>query len=58
MPTTPSESDGTPAPAAPDTDARKPYETPRLIDYGPISKLTQGGGLTTTDGASMKRQCL
>jgi hypothetical protein len=58
MPTTPSEPDGTPAPAAPDTDARKPYEPPRLTDYGPISKLTQGGGLTTTDGASMKRACL
>ena len=58
MPTTPSEPDGTPAPVAPDTDARKPYETPRVIDYGPISKLTQGGGLTNADGGSMKQMCL
>jgi hypothetical protein len=58
MPLTPSEPDGTPAPSARETDARKPYETPRLVDYGPISKLTQGGGITTQDGGSMKRPCL
>ena len=58
MPITPSESDDTPAPSARDTDARKPYETPRVIDYGPISKLTQGGGLTSSDGGSMKQMCL
>ena len=58
MPLTPSEPDSTQTPSARETDARTPYETPRLIDYGPISKLTQGGGLTNADGASMKQMCL
>jgi hypothetical protein len=58
MPITPSDSDDTPALSARDTDVRKPYETPRLIDYGPISKLTQGGGSINADGGSMKQMCL
>ena len=40
----------------PQPGARKRYETPRLIDYGRISKLTQSGGITTKDQGSMWRQ--
>jgi hypothetical protein len=36
--------------------ARKRYETPRLTDYGRISKLTQSGGITSKDQGSMERQ--
>ncbi|PYR95020.1 MAG: hypothetical protein DMF84_03250 [Acidobacteria bacterium] len=36
--------------------ARKPYEAPRLIDYGRISKLTETGGITTKDQGNMFRQ--
>jgi hypothetical protein len=42
------ESDPTTAPAR-DRDAKKRYVTPRLVDYGPISKLTQTGGITIAD---------
>jgi hypothetical protein len=34
------------------------YAKPRLVDYGPVSKLTQTGGITTTDSGNMKRVCL
>ena len=37
---------------------RKPYETPRLIDYGPVSKLTQSNGITVQDHGSNKQVCL
>lgn len=36
-------------------EARKRYETPRLIDYGRIAKLTQTGGITTKDSGNMFR---
>jgi hypothetical protein len=39
-------------------EPRKPYETPRLIDYGAVSKLTQSGGITVTDHGSNKQVCL
>lgn len=38
--------------------ARRPYEKPRLVDYGLVSKLTLTGGVTTKDLGSMERQCL
>jgi hypothetical protein len=37
------------------TSARKRYESPRLIDYGRIAKLTQSGGITTKDFGNMFR---
>lgn len=40
--------------AASDGDAKKRYEAPRLIDYGPVSKLTQTGGITVTDTRTRK----
>jgi hypothetical protein len=51
-----------PAPTAlggerrPQPGARKRYETPRLIDYGRISKLTETGGITTKDQGNMERR--
>lgn len=39
-------------------EARKPYETPRLIDYGPVSKLTQANGITVQDHGANKQVCL
>lgn len=38
--------------------ARRRYEKPRLIDYGPVSKLTQSGSVTTHDNGNMFRPCL
>jgi hypothetical protein len=40
--------------------ARKTYETPRLVSYGSISKLTQGSATVGNDGGSgmMNMQCL
>jgi hypothetical protein len=32
--------------AAPD---RRPWETPKLIEYGSVAKLTQSGGSTLTE---------
>lgn len=37
---------------------KRRYETPRLIDYGLVGKLTQTGVITTKDQGSMKRVCL
>jgi hypothetical protein len=37
---------------------RQRYESPRLVDYGRIGKLTQTGGITTKDSGSMFRRCL
>jgi hypothetical protein len=39
----------------PDNDAkapreRHPWETPRLIEYGSVAKLTQSGGSTAKEG--------
>jgi hypothetical protein len=54
-----------PAPKNParDRDARsaprrRRYETPRVVDYGRVSKLTQTGGVTTKDSGNMLRVCL
>ena len=41
-----------------DEGSRKRYEAPRLIDYGPVSKLTQTGGITTMDMGQQKQVCL
>jgi hypothetical protein len=48
--------DGAKVSAAP--RARRRYEKPRLVDYGPVSKLTQTGGITTRDTGAMKQVCL
>ena len=46
--------------ARPEATARRkrPYEKPRLVDYGTVSKLTQTGGLTFGDGGGQMRVCL
>jgi hypothetical protein len=31
---------------------RKPYETPRLVEYGSIAKLTQGSRTFLNDGGA------
>jgi hypothetical protein len=39
---------------------RRPWETPQLIEYGSVAKLTQSGGSTLAEGgipAQMKK-CL
>ena len=33
----------------------KPYSRPELIEYGPVQKLTQGGGATSVDGSGFKK---
>ena len=38
--------------------AKRRYDKPRLTDYGPVSKLTQSGSVTTKDSGSMFRPCL
>jgi hypothetical protein len=39
--------------------AKRPYEKPRLVDYGPVSKLTMSGGTTIADsGNNMMQPCL
>ena len=32
-----------------DGEAPRVYVTPRLVEYGPVAKLTQTGGMTTID---------
>ena len=39
-------------------NVKRPYEKPRLTDYGLVSKLTLTGGVTTRDVGSMNRPCL
>jgi hypothetical protein len=39
--------EASPAPADP-----KPYETPRLVEYGSIAKLTQGSRTFFNDGGA------
>ena len=34
---------GKPEPRVPKADSRRPYRTPRLVDYGPIARLAAGG---------------
>lgn len=47
-----------PQSSKPPRAARRRYETPRLVEYGSVGKLTQTGGRTTKDGGNMKRVCL
>ena len=35
------------------TPVLKPYSTPRLIEYGPVEKLTHSGTGTLGDGGAM-----
>lgn len=37
---------------------KRRYEKPRLIDYGPVNKLTQTGGISVTDARGKFRPCL
>jgi hypothetical protein len=38
---------------------RKAYSSPKLVEYGSIAKLTETGGMTTTDIIVVsKRVCL
>jgi hypothetical protein len=37
---------------------KKAYERPRLVEYGSIAKLTQGGGVSGTDVNTMMGACL
>jgi hypothetical protein len=40
-------------------ERKRPYATPRLIEYGAVAKLTQGGGSLQADGGStFKMVCL
>jgi hypothetical protein len=38
-----------------ETTIRRPYTKPKLILYGPVEKLTQGFGATTSDIATFKK---
>lgn len=49
---------GDAAQPGPPSRPKRRYEKPRLVDHGPVSKLTQTGGITTRDTGSMKRVCL
>jgi hypothetical protein len=42
------------------TGPRKPYEPPRLVEYGSIAKLTQGSATVGSDGGAgfMNMSCL
>lgn len=50
--------DGDTAQPDPPPRPKRRYERPRLVDHGPVSKLTQTGGITTRDTGNMKRVCL
>jgi hypothetical protein len=60
MPVTESKTGPNPEKAAAvrERGAKRRYEKPRLIDYGPVSKLTQTGGITQPDNKTMFRPCL
>jgi len=46
-------------PAREPDERKRPYSTPRLIEYGAVAKLTQGGGSLQADGGStFKMTCL
>lgn len=38
--------------ASPASADRKPYEAPRLVEYGSIAKLTQGNQTVNNDGGA------
>ncbi len=46
--------------ASPTSGDLKPYETPRLVEYGSISKLTQGSRTVNDDGGAgmLSMMCL
>ena len=44
--------------ARPLSGPKRRYETPRLTDYGHVTKLTLTGGITTRDTGNMSRPCL
>jgi hypothetical protein len=58
-PRTPSDP-AVPATAEPaETGSVPVYETPRLIEYGPLAKITQGSPGSTGETTNMlKRKCL
>lgn len=37
---------------------KKPYFTPKVVEYGSLEKLTQGGGGTMDDGTGLTMMCL
>jgi len=39
-------------PEDPSRGSRRPYATPRLVEYGSVAKLTHGGGSLQADGGS------
>jgi hypothetical protein len=47
-----------PTEAPPSKSVRKPYRPPRLIEYGPVEKLTHSGTGTSGDGGPMMMPCL
>ena len=48
-----------PQQAAHEREGKRPYATPRLIEYGSVAKLTQSGGSAQSDGIStFKMVCL
>lgn len=49
------ESTRTPPSAETPQAPRKPYETPKLVEYGDIAKLTQTAGVTTSDGKGTRK---
>jgi hypothetical protein len=42
----------------PTTTKLRPYHSPVLVEYGQVSKLTQGGGFTLVDGIHSTKMCL
>jgi hypothetical protein len=42
----------------PARSARRRYETPRLVEYGSVGKLTLTGGITTKDLGNIRQMCL
>lgn len=49
-----------PAPQGEGSGPRRPYAKPRLVDYGSVSKLTQGTMTKQADltGGGFRRACL
>jgi hypothetical protein len=37
------------------SSARRPYQTPRLVNHGQVEVLTKSGGNTSVDGAASKK---
>ena len=47
-----------PTPDATLGPSKKPYAKPRLIEYGPVEKLTHSGTQNLGDGGPMMMPCL